>query len=77
MVGCFQYDVYLGTADRRDLDEDSLVISVDGLDGNQFQHPNYTSNGQIEAFNDVALIPLPQPAPLNGKQIKRLKVNNG
>ncbi len=66
-MGCFSYDIYLGTADRNDLDEDSLVISVDGLDGNQFQHPDYFAIGGIESLNDVALIPLPEPAPLNGK----------
>ncbi len=71
VVGCFSYDIYLGTANRNDLDEDSLVISVDGLDGNQFQHPNYTAFGSIESLNDIALIPLPEPAPLNGM----LKIN--
>ncbi len=69
VVGCFSYDIYLGTANRNDLDEGSLVISVDGLDGNQFQHPDYEALGSIESYNDIALIPLPEPAPLNGINI--------
>ncbi len=67
--GCLSFDVYAGLHDNNDPNGDAdLVIEVDGLDGFSFQHPDYVRIGDIVAHNDIALIPLPEPLPINRKR---------
>lgn len=69
VYGCLTYDIYAGA---HSLDavgtpgDETLVISVDGLDGFSFQHPDYRPVGGILSYNDIALIPLPEAVPLSG-----------
>ena len=70
VYGCLGYEIYAGAhsldAVGTDGDE-TIVIEVDGLDGTSFQHPDYQPVANALSFNDIALIPLPEPVPLSGK----------
>ncbi len=66
VFGCTSYEIYAGAHDRTDTGEPVQVIAVDGLDGFQFQHPQYQPVLNILSFYDIALIPLPEPIELNG-----------